>query len=190
MEYMDEKILEIRNQNKKLENKDIYKDVYVCGEKIEFEDVFFFDRKMSMRIPREYTDLPLALAKIKYPAEQRPQIIKANEDGSVNITLSLYEQELKKEDIESARNEIKAIFKKMFPANVFYDTKIEENENIKVGYFDYKSSALDCDLYNVLFLTSIGGNSLLGTFNCKHSDMEEWKLVVPQMIMSIKELTR
>jgi hypothetical protein len=133
--------------------------------------------------------MPLNFAKIKYPAEQRPQIIKMNEDGSINVTLSLYAEKLKKEDVPDCIVALKAVIDRMNPANIFFELKTEQSETLTVGYFDYKSNAIDSDLYNIMFVAPIAGNTMLGTFNCRLSDRENWQTIVLQMILSIRDLT-
>lgn len=189
MEHWDEKMLEIRNQQKQLENQDIGGTVNIGGTLYEIDEVTFFDAKMAIKLPKEFTDMPLNFAKIKYPAEQRPQIIKMNEDGSINVTLSLYPEKLKKEDVPDCIAALKAVINRMNPANLFFELKTEQNEALTVGYFDYKSNALDSDLYNIMFVTPIAGNTMLGTFNCRMSDRENWQMIALQMILSIRDLT-
>jgi hypothetical protein len=190
MEHLDEKMLEIRNRQKQLDSQDIRGTVNIGGQRVEFADVNFFDGKMAMRLPKEFTDMPLNFAKIKYPAEQRPQIIKTNGDGSINVTLSLYQEKLKKEDVPDCISGLKMVIERMNPANIFFELKTEQSEALTtVGYFDYKSNAIDSDLYNIMFVTPIAGNIMLGTFNCRLSDRENWQIIALQMILSTRDLT-
>jgi hypothetical protein len=189
MEHLDEKLQEIRNQQKQLENQDIRGKVNVGGTLYEIEEFTFFDAKMAIRLPKEFTDMPINFAKLKYPSEQRPQIIKMNEDGSVNFTFSLYQDKLKEEEIEDCIRTLKAAIERMNPAHLFFELQVLEQDELMVGYFDYKSNALDSDLYNILYVTPIGGQTLMGTFNCRMSERNEWEPIALKMMMSIKALT-
>jgi hypothetical protein len=189
MKHLDEKMLEIRNRQKQLDSPDIQGTVNIGGQRVDFADVNFFNGKMAMRLPKKFTDMPLNFAKIKYPAEQRPQIIKMNEDGSINVTLSLYPEKLNKEGVADCIAGLQTVINRMNPANLFFELKTEQNEVLTVGYFDYKSNALDSDLYNIMFVTSIAGNTMLGTFNCRLNDRENWQIIALQMILSIRDLT-
>ena len=40
------------------------------------------------------------------------------------------------------------------------------------------------------FTASIGNKLFLGTFNCNFPDLEEWKIIVLQMIYTLKDLTK
>jgi hypothetical protein len=190
MEHLDEKLQEIRNQQKQLENQDIRGKVNVGGTLYEIEEFTFFDAKMAIRLPKEFTDMPINFAKLKYPSEQRPQIIKMNEDGSVNFTFSLYPDKLKEEEIEDCIRTLKAAIERMNPAHLFFELQVLEQDELKVGYFDYKSNALDSDLYNILYVTPIGGRIMMGAFNCRLGEREAWKPVVLKIAMSIKDLTQ
>lgn len=163
--------------------------VNIGGTLYEFEEFTFFDGKMAIKFPKEFTDMPLKFARLKYPSEHRPQIIKMNADGSVNLTLSIYPDKLKKEDIHDCIHTMKNVIERMNPAHLFFDIQVIEQVDQKVGYFDYKSNALDSDLYNILFVTSIGGQTMMGAFNCRMSEREDWKPVAIKIMMSIKDLT-
>ena len=74
-EFLDEKILEAKQIKDKLENTDIKKGVYIKEEFVEFEEVKLFNDSMSILVPSSFIDLPENRKKIKYPSQQRPQII-------------------------------------------------------------------------------------------------------------------
>ena len=190
MEHLDEQFLELKQQQQKLEQMKIANgEVELQGKKLKFVDVLFFEEKMQMRIPESFTDMPLEIARIKYPAEQRPKIIKMNEDGSINITLGLYPEMLKKEAVQECIDTLQTVIERMNPANRFFEKQVLVEEQLTVGYFDYKSNALDSDLYNIMFVTPIAGKTMLGTFNCKMSDKDDWSILALQMMMSIKDLS-
>ncbi len=191
MDHLDEQFLELKQQQQKLERMKITNgEVELQGKKLKFVDVTFFEEKMQMRIPESFTDMPLEIARIKYPAEQRPKIIKMNEDGSINITLGLYPEMLKKEAVQECIDTLQTVIERMNPANRFFEKQVLVEEQLTVGYFDYKSNALDSDLYNIMFVTPIAGKTMLGTFNCKMSDKDDWSILARQMIMSIKDLSK
>lgn len=190
MEHLDEKIQELKNQQRQQENQSLEGKVNIGGTLFEIDEFVFFDGKMAMKLPKEFTDMPSEFAKLKYPSEQRPQIIKMNEDGSVNLTLSLYQDKLKKEEIEDCISNMKAVVERMHPANLFFEQQVLEEDELKVGYFDYKANALDSDIYHILFVTSIGGQTMLGAFNCRLVDRELWQKIALQMIISIRDLTQ
>lgn len=191
MEHMDKKIIELRNSIDNLKNKDITKKVLIKGEEFDFEEIKLFNNKLAITIPKTFEDMSLELAKIKYPLENRPQVIKSNEDGSVNLTFSYFaEQSLLEEQLEELHQKIRDGLKRMNPTIVFYSSEVIEKDFIKIVYYDFKSNTYDGALYNINFGAAIENKLFLGTFNCNITDVSEWKSVAVQMIASLKDLTR
>lgn len=92
MDFLDEKIIEARRKEAEKE-LDIRKDgLIVKGEKIEFQDTPLFQEKMSILLPTTFVDMPQKIARIKYPSEQRPQIIKTDLLGSTNFAFNLFDK--------------------------------------------------------------------------------------------------
>lgn len=189
MDYLDEEIIELKNKKKHEEYNDIYKGIYIDDKIMEFEEVKLFDEKMSIMLPKEFVDMPSNLARIKYPCEGRPQIIKTDLSGGINFTFSMFESQIKKEQIEGVSKGFKSIIKKMNPANMFFEEKTDDLGESKISWFDYKGFALDGKIYTLVYVTSINGRVLHGIFNCKYDLVKEWKPIVRQVIMSIKDLT-
>lgn len=81
---------------------------------------------------------------------------------------------------------MKLINKRLNPANIFYDEEILEVDEKNIGYFDFKSSAIDDFLYNFIFLLEFQEKTVMGTFSCSFSEYEEWKDIVIQMVNTIK----
>ena len=71
------------------------------------------------------------------PSEQRPQVIKTSDDGTVNFTFSLYDTEFNERQIEDALGQFKAVIRKVNPAFIFYDFVVESDKAL--GWFDFKS---------------------------------------------------
>lgn len=193
MEYADERILELKQLKNKQERQqqiNLDESILIGEELLEFEDILLFEDRMSVRIPKNFRDMPMEMAKMKYMAENRPQIIKMNESGVVNITFSWLNQPMQKKEIETAMRQIKMLIKRVNPTNIFYDMKVEENESVSYGWFDYKSVAIDGAVYNIMSFLIIDGTVVMCSFNCPYKGMEDWKPVAIKMIASVCDMTR
>ena len=187
-ERVDEKILDFINA---AEEKEARKDI-CSGEPIkigdryyEFEERDFFEEKLKMYIPKDFEDMPEGARKFKYPSENRPEIIKCNNDGSIAIAFKLIDSPLNEEYVEKVRDMMKLINKRLNPANIFFDEGILKVKEKNIGYFDFKSSAIDDFLYNFIFLIAFQEKTLMGTFSCGYSDAEEWKDIVLEMVNTL-----
>lgn len=184
----DEKILDFINEMEAKEaRKDIKNGPVKIGDRYyEFEERDFFDGKLKMYIPSDFEDMPLEVRKFKYPSENRPEVIKCNEDGSIAITLKFIDSPLEEERVGKLKDIMKLINKRLNPANIYFDEGVLEVDKKNIGYFDFKSSAIDDFLYNFAFFLEFKEKTVMGTFSCGYSERELWKDVVMEMVNTIK----
>lgn len=119
MEFLDEQIIELRRKEKAA-SEDIHGDgITINGELLTFKETLLFKDKMSIWLPESFVDMPSKIARIKYPSEQRPQIIKTDLLGSTNFAFNLFSKPIEPAQMQSAADGMKAILKKVNPANIF-----------------------------------------------------------------------
>ncbi|NFH91233.1 hypothetical protein FDA33_13670 [Clostridium botulinum] len=185
---VDEKILDFINE---AEEKELRKDITNGPVKIgkryyEFEESEFFDEKLKIYIPKDFNEMSLAARKLKYPSESRPKIIKCNEKGNICITLNDINNPLDEESVEKLKNGMKVIIRKTNPSNVFYEDGVLEVDSKNIGFFEFKSYAIDDSLYNIMFFLEFEGKTLMGTFSCLYNQCKEWREVAFQVIKTIR----
>ena len=187
MSYVDTQIVPRRIAAKNDRAISISNTVEIKGVSYSFNRVRVLDDAVSVVVPEQFGKMTEESARLKYPSEYRPQCIYTTDDGSINIAFDLSDYPLEKEQIEEKISEWKLAIKRVNPAYVFYLEKIEILNDRKIGYFDFKSYPLDQDLYSLIFITSIGGKLLMGTFNCPFTHYKDWKRLAIQMILSIQD---
>jgi len=186
---VDEKILDYINA---MEDKELRKDICAGPVRIndcfyEFEETEFFDGQLKMYIPNTFFDMPFEARKFKYPSENRPEIIKCNSTGGIVITFNVIDSPLNDDYVENLLDMMILINKRLNPANIIFDQNIVEIDSKKIGYYDFKSPALDDSLYNFVFLLEFKEKTLMGTFSCGYSNHKQWKDdIVFQMINTIR----
>lgn len=190
MEYIDERIVGIQKELERAKYNSIENGVYIEDKLIKFQKINLFNEQMSIMIPQDFVDMPPAIAKIKYPSEKRPQIIKTSYDISTNIAFNLYSNSLKNETVKKVAKQFQKIIRRVNPAYNFYELKEETNGKKNKCWFDFKSYAVDEPLYNIIFLVPINGKTMHGIFNCKFSLMNQWKPVAIQIIQSVQEICK
>lgn len=188
MEHTDEKILDLMNEmEKRKEKKDIHDKALKIGERYyEFEERKFYDDKLSIIMPKDFEEMDEKSKNFKYPSVNRPQIIKTDDTTTINITLNKVDNDLKEEWVEELTKGMKQLIKKANPTAVFYEDGVEKVDEKNIGYFEFKSSALDDFLYNLMFFLEFEEKTLMGTFSCLFSDYEDWRDIAFQMLKSIK----
>lgn len=187
--YVDEKIVELRNRFLASQFQDIHGDVYVHGQLIQFIPVVLFEEKMSILLPTDFQDMEDQVIRLKYPTLDRPQIIKTNPENNSDMTFTLIPEEVADEDILANKEAMKNAIKQVHPATVFYEDGLEDLNQTQVGYFTFTSYALGGKLYNLMLVTKVAKQLLVGIFNCANEEKEYWKSFAYQMMMSIEDLT-
>lgn len=189
MEHEDEKIIAMRNAEKRKQYTSIETGFYVGDELIKFAECRLFDDRMSIMLPDGFTDMSLEDAKKKYPSENRPQIIKTDSDGSVNFTFSRFEQPMQADQIKDTVDDLRLMLRKAHPANLFIEDGQVEFESTICRWFDFKGYTINGTIYNVLFVAPVENGFILGMFNCPFEVWPSWKPVVLLLLGTIIDLT-
>ena len=189
MAKIDEVIVQMRREIKRKEYSDIYKGVYIDFEIVEFQETKLFDDKMSVWLPKSFIEMPKPMIKIKYPGEQRPQIIITDLSSRINFTFSLLEIDISMKNVPAMAKVFKEIIQKTQQKVIFYEESTEEVGEDKLSWFDFKSIAADSEIYNIMYIALVDGKVMHGIFNCLYEQMKEWKDIAKQVMMSVKDLS-
>ncbi len=189
MEYMDERIIELRHLREKELHASLETGFLIDHELVAFEPVELFDGKVEIMLPAEFVPMPPHLVRAKYQSENRPQLIRTSLDTEVNFTFSLFPVPLAGEEAAPAVRQAADALKKVNPAIQFYDRESEPLGSSEIAWFDYKTYGLDDQLYNLMAVTPIGGKLFHIGFNCRFRLMNEWKPAAHQALLSVRDLT-
>ena len=187
MAYEDEKMIKAMNAYKKGTYGSLEEGFFIKEELMEFEKEWLFDHKMQIMLPASFTDMTMEMAKLKYPMEQRPQVIKTNEGTDINFTFSLINQPLVNSQVKQVRDSLKKIIKRVRPDMRFMEEGLEETEERTIGWYELTYNGLDEKLYNIMYFTPVDGKMMHGIFNCPIREAENWKPVVFQLMRTIQE---
>lgn len=187
MGYTDEEIIKLMNAHKTGVSGSIEDGFVVKEEKIIFKEVLLFEDKMQIMLPENFEDMSVEAAKIKYPMEQRPAIIKTNKDGDINFTFNLLEQPLDNSQVEDVVNMLRNVLKKTNPSNKCGNVNLECVDNKNVAWFDVVNNGLDHNIFHIMYVLPINQKLMHGVFNCIVEDSNNWKQIALEVIRSIKE---
>lgn len=185
MAYLDDEILEKREQKKKETYVTLEKGMYLGGKIIHFERHELFEL-FSIMLPDSWKQMPAEYAKIKYPSEFRPQIILTTVDLSINIGFTAFAETVQCDDIEGLTERIRSVIHRTNPNYLLYSC--ESLSEVKGCWFAFRSHAMDSDLYNMMLTVPVGKRVVQGCFNCPYKDYPDWKKTVLMIWNSIMEL--
>jgi hypothetical protein len=155
----------------------------INGRLVSFKQTPVLEGKLFVYLPESFTDMPESLAKIKYPSSDRPKTIKADERGAVAFTFCLLDSPLENKTVPELVEGMKGILQRLNPSYIFFDSGVlEAVDYVKEGYLEYKSPAIDDEMYNVMYFDPVDGMTMMGTFSCPYGEYEEWKPAVDEIL--------
>ena len=185
-EYQDEKILAQRQAREKEKHQTLADGMYVGDTLVEFVRIPMFDREISVVLPKTFIDLPKDIADLKYPYINRPQVIKTSLDSRVNYCLSHFiDERIAPDHTLLVAEKVRDMAKRANPSLEFMDMEKLEHARFPTSWYDFKSHAIDGQLYNIVFIASVYERLLHGLFNCPYEEKEKWKPIAFQMITAI-----
>ena len=87
--YYDKQIIPLKVRNSEAEAISLDTGYYIEGRLETFRKEHYFDNLLSIYISESFIDMPDEIKEIKYPNNFRPEIIKTNLVGDVNLSISL-----------------------------------------------------------------------------------------------------
>lgn len=186
MEFLDSEIIKQRKleQRKKYSNTDT--GMYAGEEFICFERVEILTG-ISICLPRTFQKMDDEKARLKYPCEKRPQIIWTNGQNDMNVTFSLFDQEILPDQMEATLKEFRLMIQTIQPYNTFYDDGIYQTKDMLFHWTEFKSHSLNGEVYNVMAIFRIFEKLLLCMSNCPFEQAGQWKKVILEVLKTMRE---
>ena len=75
---------------------------------------------------------------------------------------------------------------RLHPSSEIIEKNTAEAENCRLAWFDFVTPAIDTDIYNIMFFTSLQGRLLMGGCNCLDEDKDVWKELFVQMLGTVR----
>ena len=190
MDNKDLYLAKQRSDEDKQKHRNIYEgEIWVHNERLKFKPCKLFQDKLTIMLPDSYTDMPIEVAKYKYPMEKRPAIIKTNRDTTINFAFSLYVVPFTVEDIDSSIKQLHGMIHNLNPSYVFHRNESMPLHRGKVGFFDFTTPGMDEQLYQLFAFTPIDNCMLQFIFNSPARLRFEWSEIVDQVLQSIEDTT-
>ncbi|MBD5494079.1 MAG: hypothetical protein HDR12_06805 [Lachnospiraceae bacterium] len=183
--YLDEMILEtIKKYEMELEReKPLEYQIRIQDKTVELSARSIY-MDISMRLPKYFSVKSGDETVSGYLIKHRPEIIFSSGCGSVNFTFDRIEREYGQQIIK----ELIDLMRQRYPQNTIYDLGKGKlmNQEQEFYWFDYKSFAIDSDVYNLLFIFPYNDKTVVGTFKCAFRNYSDWKHYILKMISTIE----
>lgn len=151
----------------KTENKAVIFDTEYHFEKTAFLS------NLTLNFPNNFSPLDEEIAKLKYPYEDRPNLILASPDKKINFCID--KLEIESSEPKEIINIFCSVFKKTNPSNVLIEIDCVNSLIGEISYFDMIKIGLDINIYFLLFVFIIDESVIFGNFNMPITYKKEWK---------------
>lgn len=186
--YGDEDFIEIlRESQEEARNKDIRKgSVFAGDQELVFQEREILKNQMWIWLPDEFAPLGKEMVKIKYPNENRPDLIYSNTETTVNVSFSHRLEKLTAGQEREVCDSVGQVIQNLYPGcNMIGKDTVLAGE-LEVAWMDFVTPAMDAQIYNLMFFTRLKGRLLMGNCNCLAQDREDWKGLFLQMLATIR----
>ena len=187
--YIDEKIIPMKLETDNSISMSLEDGYYISGKLETFTKALYFNDSVSIYSPSSFIDMPDEIKEIKYPTSFRPEIIKTNLAGDVNLSLSLLE-EGKDADIETLLSDLRSLLSKAHKGIRFLEAKKLNKEGfVEINCFDFILPGIDEKIYHMMGMGKTDRQIIQVIFNCMEPDANAWKKAVIDIFENI-ELVR
>ena len=154
--YYDKQIIHLKVRNSEAEAMSLDTGYYIESRLETFSKEQYFDNLLSIYIPESFIDMPDEIKEIKYPTNFRPEIIKTNLVGDVNLSISLLKISEDME-IKTLVTDFKNLLAKAHTGIKFFEyDELEKEGCVKMYCFDFIIPGIDERIYHKTGLGKIG----------------------------------
>ena len=188
--YYDKQIIPLKARNSEAEAMSFDTGYYIEGRLETFSKEQYFDDLLSIYIPESFIDLPDEIKEIKYPTNFRPEIIKTNLAGDVNISISLIKVS-EDTEVKTLVTDFKNLLSKAHNGIKFLEYDEFDNDGfVKMYCFDFIIPGIDERIYHKTGLGKIGRETVQVMFNCREPLALTWKKAVNDILQNIKPVRK
>lgn len=188
--YYDKQIIPLKARNSEAETMSLDTGYYIEGRLETFSKEQYFDDLLSIYTPESFIDMPKEIREIKYPNNFRPEIIKKNLVGDVNLSISLLKVS-EYTEVKTLVTAFKNLLSKAHAGIKFLEYDEFENEDcVKMYCFDFIIPGIDERIYHKTGLGKIGRETVQVMFNCSEPLSWTWKKAVNDILQNIKPIRK
>lgn len=143
--------------------------------------------KMSLMMPIDFKIMDEKVLAFKYSSANKPSEVYTNEEATVNIAFKKTEQLLAEQNVVTEGKKLELQLINKGKVILIGSEQIKSNGN-NIHVFSFYSNAIDTKVYNVMFVFSLKGEMVVGSFNCTIALQNQWQSIAFEIIRSIKEI--
>jgi hypothetical protein len=142
---------------------------------------------IEIKMPASFKLMDAAMLANKYPSNNHPTEAYTNDDISINVSFKRTEQILMEQNVFAEGKKMAQQLISKGRVQLISSEDIKSNGN-NIHVFSFYSNAIDTKVYNIIFIFSLKGKMVAGSFNCTSDLQNRWQTTAYDIIRSIKKV--
>jgi hypothetical protein len=142
---------------------------------------------LEISLPSFFKKMDSKLLETKYPPNNKPSEVYTNDEATINVAFKKTEQPLDEQNVFSDGKKLEQQLTSNAKIELVSSEEIKINGN-SIHVFSFYSKAIDTKIYNIMFVFSLKGKMVIGSFNCIDTLQAQWQKVAFNIIYSIKKI--
>jgi hypothetical protein len=139
--------------------------------------------KVSILAPKEFGPMPKDVVEIKYPSSRRPTEVLSDKTGGVSLAFNHTNNPMQPSQVREAQVAMSQMFHTLYPSAKWVRDEVIEQNGAVFMVMELITPAVDTEIHNIMYGTSVDGRFLLASFNTTVEKADEW-LPIGKKIMN------
>lgn len=141
--------------------------------------------KVSILAPKGFGPMSQELINFKYPSSQRPTEVLSDSTGEVSLAFNYTANPIHPSQIKEAHASFSNMFRNIYPTAKWVRDEVSQQNGTSFIVMEFVAPALDMDIHNIIYATSVDGRLLLAAFNTTVRKADEWLPAGKEIMASI-----
>jgi len=150
---------------------------------VEFTSIEVLKGKVTLEIPDSFAPMTKEALALKYPSTRRPTEVLSDETGGVSIAFNHTASKVRPSQLKEAHTVLSNTFHNLHPSAKWIRDEVIEQNGSSFIVMELITAAIDTQIHNIMYGTSVDGRLLFVAFNTTLEQSEHW-LPIGQRIMS------
>jgi len=139
--------------------------------------------KVSILVPKNFGPMQKDILKLKYPSSRKPTEVLSNTAGSVTLAFNHTNDLMHPIQVRQSHATISKMFHNLYPSATWIRDEVVEQNGSTFMVLELITPAMDTQIHNIIYGTSVDGRFLLAAFNTTIEESKVW-LPIGKEIMS------
>lgn len=144
----------------------------------------FLGGDLEVLVPKSFTEMDDATLKTKYPNENRPTLVLANDTRSISLAINHTNNAVTASQLKQLHQQLDSSIRQAQPDASWMFSGFQHHHGREWVQLEFQSPAIDTKIHNIMIATSVDGRMLAISFNCTDAHSAEWLGIGREIINS------